>query len=237
MPTATAPTAPTALTKAERTRERIYGCALELFMSHGYEKTTMRMIADRAGVNVGLSYHYFPSKEHLVFEFYRNFTRDFIERSAVVLETSSKLEARFIGVTETIFALADPFHAFAGSLFATAASPNSPLNPFSADFTELRDQAIGLFARMIEDCTPRVPQDVAQELPFLLWTFNVGLLYCWMHDHTEGQEKTRTLLRQSIRVVVGLIRLSSSPGTRHFRRQLLSISHLARSSLPLSAPG
>jgi AcrR family transcriptional regulator len=233
MTTAPVQTAPT---KAQRTRERIYGCALELFMSHGYEKTTMRMIADLAGVNVGLSYHYFPSKEHLVFEFYRNFTCDFIERSAAVLETSSKLEARFVGVAESMFELAAPYHAFAGSLFATAASPNSPLNPFSADFTELRDQSIGLFARMIEGCTPRVPQDVAQELPFLLWTFNVGLLYCWMHDHTEHQEKTRSLLRQSIRLVVGLIRLSSSPGTRHFRRQLLSISRLARSSLPLSVP-
>lgn len=236
-PTVKTATEPAALTKAQRTRERIYGCALELFMSHGYEKTTMRMIADRAGVNVGLSYHYFPSKEHLVFEFYRSFTRDFVERSLPVLSSSPKLETRLLGVAETMFAAADPFHAFAGSLFATAASPASPLNPFSAEFTELREQSIGLFARVIEGCTPRVPADVAEELPFLLWTFNLGLLYAWMHDHTDQQEKTRTLLRQSVRLVVSMVRVSSTPGTRQFRRQLLSISRLARSSLPLSPPG
>jgi AcrR family transcriptional regulator len=206
-----------------------------LFMSHGYEKTTMRMIADRANVNVALSYYYFPSKEHLVFEFYRNFVRDFIERSGSVIESSSKLGARLTGVAETMFATAGPYHAFAGSLFATAASPASPLNPFSDDFTQMRNEAIALFARVIDGCTPRVPQDMAEELPFLLWVLNLGLMYCWMHDHSEHQQKTRTILRQSVRIVVGLVRLSSSPGARYFRGQMLSISRVIRSSLPLQA--
>ncbi len=221
------------VSKGQRTRQRIFECAMELFMSHGYEKTTMRMIADRAGVNVALSYRYFPSKEHLVSEFYRNFTRDFIDRSAVVLAAGSGLEARLVGVIETMFAAAGPYHAFAGSLFATAASPASPLNPFSADFTEVRDLGIDVFARVASGCTPRVPDDLADELPFLLWTFSLGLLYCWMHDHSENQEKARAILRQSARLLAGLVRLSSVPGTGNFRRQLISVTHLMRSSLPL----
>ncbi len=233
-PAAEPPAEPPALTKAQRTRARIFSSAMELFMSHGYEKTTMRMIADLANVNVALSYHYFPSKEHLVFEFYRNFSRDFVERSAAVVEGSSKLEARLVGVTETMFAAAEPYHAFAGSLFASAASPTSPLNPFSADFTELRGEGIALFERVIDGCTPRVPEDLAQELPFLLWTFTLGMLYCWMHDHSEHQEKARAILGQSARLITGLLRLSSSPGARYFRRQALSISNLIRSSIPVS---
>lgn len=203
-------------------------------MSHGYEKSTMRMIADRANVNVALSYYYFPSKEHLVLEFYRIFSRDFIEGSAAVVERSSKLEARLTGVAETMFATAGRYHAFAGSLFATAASPTSPLNPFSADCTEIRADGVALCERVIDGCTPRIPDDLAEELPFLLWVLNLGMLYCWMHDHSEHQQKTRTILRLSVRLVVGLLRLSSSPGARFFRRQILSISHLIRSSLPVS---
>jgi hypothetical protein len=38
------------------TRERIFSCAMDLFMSYGHDKTTMRMIVDRANVNVALSY-------------------------------------------------------------------------------------------------------------------------------------------------------------------------------------
>ena len=223
--------------KAQQTRERIYSSAMDLFRTSGYEKTTMRMIAEHAGVNVALSYHYFPSKEHLVFEFYRRFTIDFISASAVVLERSSRLEERLTGVAETIFAAAAPYHAFAGSLFATAASPSSPLNPFSTEFTPLREDSIALFGRVIEGCSPKVPADLAEELPFLLWVFNVGLLYCWLHDHSPGQEKARTILRQSVRLVVGVVRLGSSPGARYFVRQALPISELIRSSVPLLKDG
>jgi AcrR family transcriptional regulator len=223
--------------KAQQTRERIYSSAMDLFMTSGYEKTTMRMIAGRAGVNVALSYRYFPSKEHLVVEFYRRFTSDFIAASAAVLERSSRLEERLTGVAETMFAAAAPYHAFAGSLFATAASPSSPLNPFSTEFTPLREDAIALFGRVIEGCSPKVPADLTEELPFLLWVFNVGLLYCWLHDHSPGQEKARTILRQSVRLVVGVVRLGSSPGARYFVRQALPISELIRSSVPLLRDG
>jgi AcrR family transcriptional regulator len=223
---------PAALTKAQRTRERIFGCAMDLFTSHGYEKTTMRMIADRAAVNVALSYHYFPSKEYLVVEFYRRFSREFTERSATAAGASTRLGARLTAVAETMFEVAGPYHAFAGSLFATAASPTSPLNPFSADCAEIRHSGIALFTRVIDGCKPRVPADVARELPFLLWAFNLGMLYCWIHDHSEGQQKTRTILRQSVRLVVAILRLGSSPGAGYFWRQVLSISRLVRSSLP-----
>jgi len=223
---------PAALTKAQRTRERIFGCAMDLFTSHGYEKTTMRMIADRAGVNVALSYHYFPSKEHLVVEFYRRFSRDFIDRAAAAVESSPRLGTRLVGVAEIMFAAAGPYHAFAGSLFATAASPASPLNPFSADCAQIRNDGIALCTRVINGCRPRVPDDVAKELPFLLWAFNLGMLYCWIHDHSDGQQKTRTILRHSVRLVVAILRLGSSPGARYFWRQALSISHIVRSSLP-----
>jgi AcrR family transcriptional regulator len=223
---------PAATTKGRRTRERIFGCAMDLFMSSGYEKTTMRMIAERANVNVALSYHYFPSKEHLVFEFYRNFADDFIARSAPVLADTPRLEARLTGVIETMFATADPYHGFAGSLFATAASPASPLNPFSSDFAELRAEGVALFARVVEGSVPRVPDDLATDLPFLLWAFSLAMMYSWMHDHSDHQEQTRTLVRQSARLVAGLVRVSSSPGARYFRRQLLSITKLVRSRIP-----
>jgi AcrR family transcriptional regulator len=56
--------------KGEPTMAAIFEAALDLFRAQGYDATTMRAIARRAGVSLG-SYHYFPSKEHLVLEFYR----------------------------------------------------------------------------------------------------------------------------------------------------------------------
>jgi AcrR family transcriptional regulator len=47
-------------------REEILGAALELFMSVGYQKTSVQMITERVGVAKGLFYHYFDSKADLL---------------------------------------------------------------------------------------------------------------------------------------------------------------------------
>ena len=61
---------PTKTVKGQQTRTAILESALDLLQEHGYEKTTMRAIARRAGVSLGNAYHYFSSKEHLIQAFY-----------------------------------------------------------------------------------------------------------------------------------------------------------------------
>src|SRR5579859_5301848 len=56
--------------KSEQTRTLILETALRLFRERGYDRTTMRAIAEQAGVSVGNAYYYFASKEHLVQGFY-----------------------------------------------------------------------------------------------------------------------------------------------------------------------
>jgi len=50
----------------ELSRAKIVETALELFAQHGYEATSVRMIAQAAGIAQGLLYNYFPSKEALL---------------------------------------------------------------------------------------------------------------------------------------------------------------------------
>jgi AcrR family transcriptional regulator len=56
------------------TRERIQAVALELFAEHGYEKTSLREIAERLGVTKAALYYHFKSKEDIV----RSFTEDYV---------------------------------------------------------------------------------------------------------------------------------------------------------------
>ena len=56
--------------KAEQTRAGIVDAALRLFEAGGYDATTMRAIADEAGVSLGGAYYYFSGKEELVQAFY-----------------------------------------------------------------------------------------------------------------------------------------------------------------------
>jgi AcrR family transcriptional regulator len=63
------------------TRERIQSIALELFAEQGYEKTSLREIAERLGVTKAALYYHFKSKEDIV----RSFTEDYrAELEAVI---------------------------------------------------------------------------------------------------------------------------------------------------------
>jgi AcrR family transcriptional regulator len=48
-------------------RSQILGAAIELFGRRGYHATTIREIAERAGVSTGLVYQYFGDKEDVLF--------------------------------------------------------------------------------------------------------------------------------------------------------------------------
>src|SRR5450432_993039 len=52
-------------------REAIMTAALELFVERGFFGTAVPEIADKAGVGAGTIYRYFPSKDALVNELYR----------------------------------------------------------------------------------------------------------------------------------------------------------------------
>ena len=46
-------------------REEIITAAEQLFFTEGFEKTSVRMILEKVGGEVGMFYHYFKSKEEL----------------------------------------------------------------------------------------------------------------------------------------------------------------------------
>jgi AcrR family transcriptional regulator len=53
------------LTKGERTRLAIENAAIALFMEQGYHATSMRQIAERAGLALGGIYNHFASKDEI----------------------------------------------------------------------------------------------------------------------------------------------------------------------------
>ena len=63
-------------TRRGDTRARIQQVALELFAEQGYERTSLREIAERLGVTKAALYYHFKSKEDIV----RSFTEDYFGR-------------------------------------------------------------------------------------------------------------------------------------------------------------
>jgi AcrR family transcriptional regulator len=52
--------------KGDQTKALILETALEMFRERGYDETTMRAVAQKAGVSLGNAYYYFHSKEYLI---------------------------------------------------------------------------------------------------------------------------------------------------------------------------
>jgi len=215
--------APARTTRGEQTRVAIFSAALELFREHGYEATTMRAIAERARVSLGSSYHYFPSKSHLVLEFYRQCHERHQAASAPILARERDLGARLRGVIRAVVMTCEPFHDVSASIFSTVADPASPLNAFGAESKTLREEVIELYRQMVDGSDARIPADVAAELPRLLWLYQMGVLYFWMLDSSPGRLRTLEVVDETCDLVVRLVSLANLPPLRRSRQRLLTL--------------
>lgn len=200
--------------RGEQTRAAIIDAALGLFAEKGFEATTMRAIAERAGVSLGNAYYYFASKEQLIQGFY--------DHTAVV--HGRELPARLEGITgfgDRLIAHLDlwldlmaPHQPFAVTFFRNAADPASPLSPFSSESGPARASAITLLTQVIDGSDLKASKLVRAELPEILWLFHMGVVLFWVYDRSDGAMATRLLVRRTVPMVERAIELSRLPVLR-----------------------
>ncbi|WP_425244696.1 TetR family transcriptional regulator [Streptomyces citrinus] len=166
---------------------------MRLFRERGYDKTTMRAIAQEAGVSVGNAYYYFAGKEHLIQGFYDRITAEHLAAVRSVLDTETDLQTRLAGVLKAWLEIAEPYHEFAAQFFKNAADPDSPLSPFSQESEGAREVAIGLHREVLAGSKAKVPAELAEILPELMWLSQMGLVLYWVFDSSEGRERSRRL--------------------------------------------
>src|SRR5215208_2314007 len=113
--------------KARRTRERILEGALALFADWGYEATTMREVARKAGTSLGLAYRYFASKEEFALALYmrlaeesEEWAKDEMARGTV----AERFEAAMLAKLDQV----SPHRGPLAALLARALDPNSRLS-------------------------------------------------------------------------------------------------------------
>ena len=209
--------------KGEQTRALILETALALFREQGYERTTMRAIAERGGLALGNAYYYFRSKEHLIQAFYARSHEEHLAAARPILARERTLAARLRGVVLAKIETSEPYHRFSGILFKTAADPRSPLSPFSAESNPVRQQSTALFTDVLAGSDVRVPEDLAAELPNLLWLYQMGLILFWIHDFSPGRVRTRRLVEHSVDLVARAIGLAANPLLRPLRQRTLRL--------------
>ncbi|MFF8385870.1 TetR/AcrR family transcriptional regulator [Streptomyces kanasensis] len=205
--------------KSEQTRTLILETALRLFQERGYDKTTMRAIAQEAGVSVGNAYYYFASKEHLVQGFYDRIAAEHAAAVRPVLDGDRDLAARIRGSLLTWLDVAEPYHRFAAQFFKNAADPESPLSPFSPDSVDARRAAISIHEEVLHGSDTKTAPELTELLPHLMWLMHMGLVLFWVYDRSEGAERSRRLVERTAPLTARAIALSRFRVLRPLARQ------------------
>jgi AcrR family transcriptional regulator len=87
------------------TREKIQAVALELFAEHGYEKTSLRELAERLDVSKAALYYHFNTKEDIVVSLFDTLLADmdqiiaWLSEQPYTLETRQELIRRYAHLT------------------------------------------------------------------------------------------------------------------------------------------
>ena len=209
--------------RAEDTRRKIYEAAMDLFREKGFNETTMRDIAAKAGVALGGAYYYYSSKDAIVLAFYDEMQQALDQPVLEALAGQVKLKDRIRCVLEKRLELLAPNRKFCAALFPHAPDAADPLSPFSQETRLIREGAMEHMRLAAEGSDAKIPPDLKPRLPYLLWLYQMALIMFWLYDRSPNQERTQKLLDRSLSLLVNLLRISALPLMKPMRKAVLDL--------------
>lgn len=196
------------------------GAALELFRKRGYEQTTMRAIAEHAGLSLGAAYHYFASKDAILLTYYE-WTEDEHERLMATVSPSAAPRERIVAAFETKLAVVRKDRRLLAELFARLGDPTDPLSVFGKKGVALRERSVRQFMEVLSGVP--LPEELAKLAGSLLWLSHLAVLLFFVHDRSPRQQKTRELVATLVDLAVGVLPFLALPQAAAMRDRLLAL--------------
>src|SRR5262249_55053971 len=107
------------------------------------------------------------------------------------------------------------------ALFRYGGEPRHALSWFGPATRDQRLCSIEVFEEALRQ--ERLPPDVREVAPTLLWTLHMGVLLFFLYDDSADQRRTRKLIDAAVDFVVDVKRLATSPLLRPLRRRVMTI--------------
>jgi AcrR family transcriptional regulator len=222
--------------KARRTRERIQASALRLFAEKGYEATTMRDVAARAGASLGLAYRYYASKEEFALELYLRLAEEFQEWARENLPQGTIAE-RFERAMLAKLDQVEPHRGPLGALLVKALDPNSQISALGEGTAGVRERMGDVFEQVVRGASDVPGERQARDLGVVLYGLHFAILLYWFHDKTPGASATRELVsstREALRYLRPMLRLP--PVFRALSRLAAALEHVGIGNRAAGAP-
>lgn len=209
----------------ERTRELIFAKALELFRKRGFELTTMRDIADAAGVATGAAYYYFESKEAIVAVYYQQVQRLHAAKVREELTGMEGLRERFARAVHLKLEILKPDRKFLGALFRYTGEPGHPLSIFGKGTKTERKQSVEIFREALGGA--ELTEEWKELLAWGMWLAHLGMILFFVYDQSEGQRKSHNLVDHFVEMVAGLVEWTNlalvRPLLKPFQEKMLEV--------------
>jgi AcrR family transcriptional regulator len=206
-------------------RDRLYATAMQLIARHGYEATTLRDIAKKAGVSVGLLYRYFPSKQAVVIALYDELSSDYARQAAKM--PPGKWRDRFLFALNTSLQVLNPHRVALRALTPVlVGDPEEGIFSASTAFSRLRVQQVFEDAVVQSDDAPKRP--LAEALGRLLYLAHLAVLLWWLLDKSSHQRATAALVSLTEQLLPSAALALRVPPVRRF---VLSVDGLVREAL------
>src|SRR6516164_6070244 len=113
---------------SEETRRQILDTDLSLFRDRGFEQTTIRDIAAKAGLSLGAAYYYFHSKEAIVAAYYHYVQNEHLTRARAAFAQSDELGDRLRAALHTKIDIMEHDRRLLRALFRYGGDPDHPLS-------------------------------------------------------------------------------------------------------------
>ncbi|MEO8827642.1 TetR family transcriptional regulator [Lapillicoccus sp.] len=217
------------------TRDKLVESSLAMFREDGFEATTMRRIADAAGVSLGNAYYYFASKDDLVHELYLVVQREHRALAIPRLRQGAPLAENLALVLHTGLDVMTPYHRFGGAFVQVALPASSRASPFSLESAQARGLAIDLMRQAADASRPRPASALRERMPMLLWLAYLGITLHWVVDSSPDQARTRRLVDGVAPIVGRAVRLSRLPVARGLVDDVVGLLAPASASTPTAA--
>jgi AcrR family transcriptional regulator len=224
------PTGPTA--QGTAAKDRLYATATQLIAVRGYEATTLRDIAKKAGVSVGLLYRYFPSKQAVVIALYDELSSEYAQQAAGM--PSGRWRDRFLFALQTSLQVLEPHQMALRALTPVmVGDPEEGIFSASTAFSRLRVQRV--FEQVVTDSSDAPKQPLAEALGRLLYLVHLAVLLWWLLDKSSNQRATAALVSLTQQLLPSAaLALRVTP----VRKFVISVDELVREALfgnPVSA--
>jgi len=201
-------------TNKKAIRDRIVKSALSLFQSKGFDATTTKAIARKAGIAEGTVFNYFTSKDDIALHF---FEQEVDQAMAAVRDNprlrKAPLEEKLFALVHSQLEYLAPYERFIGSALIHALKPSSPLGPFSHRAMELRHRYLRFVEELIAESVPRQQNPLGFLAPEIFWIYYLGALLFWLYDTSPGKQNTLAFLDRSLSMGAAMLR----QGKRHGR--------------------